>query len=236
MKEKNTMNEIQINVKSDPVIHGLITDFNEIRDIFLDNLVITDKNERQASDSLMDIKQTIKRINDQRLNITRPIDEAKKAVMAQTRIVLEPLEADKAILETKLLEYQVEKRRLEEEHQRLLISQETAKLERERAELEEQAELNQSDLAMEEAIVKEEQIEAVANLEVHGTGRVRGEVSTTSLSYKWNFSLVDFDKVPDDYKKLDEVKIRKMISGENGTHDIPGLKITKEPMLSSRRR
>ena len=230
------MNEIQINVKSNPVIHGLITDFNEIRDIFLENLVITDKNERQASDRYMDITQTIKRINDERLNITRPIDEAKKAVMAQTRRVLEPLEEDRAILKTKLLEYQVEKRRLEEEHQRLLIAQETAKLEGERAELEEQAELNQSDLAMEEAIVKEEQIEAVANLEVQGTGRVRGEVSTTSLSYKWNFSLVDFDKVPDDYKKLDEVKIRKMISGENGTHDIPGLKITKEPMLSSRRR
>ncbi len=72
------MNEIQINVKSNPVIHGLITDFNEIRDIFLENLVITDKNERQASDRYMDITQTIKRINDERLNITRPIDEAKK--------------------------------------------------------------------------------------------------------------------------------------------------------------
>ncbi len=222
----------QIDVAHDPIVMQWIDEYKQ-----LDNpTIVTDDNAQMASDNLRSIKEQIKEINARRMKMTRPMDEAKKEIMRQARELLQPLEEAKNSLESHLLKYQVEKKRKEEEHQRMLIEQERQRLLEEQKELEEQAAMNESDLALEDALAVEEEIKAVDNIEIKATGRVRSTYSTSTIRYKWTHSLVDFSLVPDEYKKLDDVKIRRVITGDNGTREIPGLKINKEAVLSTRGR
>lgn len=226
---------MQVDLVGDPAVAKWIKLCDETKED-LTGLVITDENAKPATDSLHDLKVHVKGIKERRVAITKPMDEAKKEAIRQERIVVAPIQELIEWLGGSLLEYQVEKQRREEEYQRLLIEQEKVRLEAEMKLLEEQAELNQSNYALGEAMEVEEQIEAVTNMVPKSTGKIRGMGSTSSVSYKYGFNVVDFDLVPDEYKMLNEVKIRGAIRGAKGTHTIPGLKITKQPVLTTRGR
>ncbi len=47
---------------------------------------------------------------------------------------------------------------------------------------------------------------------------------------RWTFEIIDFSKVPDDYKSLNNTEVNGAI--RSGIRDIPGLKIYQEESLS----
>lgn len=200
------------------------------------DLIITDENAEFWSDNLFAIKQGIKNVDTKRKGYTDPLNGTIKGLILDARTVTDPMNATKKIIDKAMLVYVVEKRRKEEEHLRFLQQKELERLEAEKKELMEQAVDNDSDYALDEADKVEEQIESVQNMDTEESGRVQSQRVTSSLSKKWVFTLEDFDKVPDEYKMLNEVKVRKMIAGKHGTHEIPGLKIYEEDVLTSRRR
>lgn len=220
---------------NDPVVVRVVENLTTINKSAVD-LIVTENNFNEWSENLFAIKKAIKQVNDKRMDFTRPLEEAKKKLIAEARGVTDPMEATVELVEAALLVYQLEVQRKAEEHERFLVQQELERLEKEKEELVEQAVDNESDYALDEAEVVEQQIEEVKHVSTEVSATKRTNFVTTSISKKWAFELLDFSKVPDEYKMLNEVKIRKMISGEYGTHEIAGLNIYQKASLSSRRR
>ena len=202
----------------------------------IDGLIVTDETATLWADNLFAFKQAIKKVDDERKDLTKPIDETKKKLLEKAREFTDPMRASIKIVEKALLFYQEEKERKEAETNRLAREQELDRLRAAQEELEEQADINQSEHAMEEAVVVEKQIEAVEHEDVSGSSKVQSKRTTSSVTKKWVHDLVDFSKVPDEYKMLNTVKVNKMISGEHGTHEIPGLDIYQKSSIISRRR
>lgn len=61
---------------------------------------------------------------------------------------------------------------------------------------------------------------------------IRTEVGTASTRMVWDFEIEDAEKVPDNYKVIDEKKIKNAIAA--GIRDIPGVKIVERPSVSVR--
>lgn len=85
-----------------------------------------------ADDELVAIKRKVKTLNDERMSITRPLDESKARTMAVYRRPLELLEQAQRLIERKMLEYKREQERQREAEQTRL--EELARKERERIE------------------------------------------------------------------------------------------------------
>lgn len=206
---------------------------------FIANLIIdNDPIAQEASDNIRFLKVMIKGIVTQRKKITVPMDEAKRAVMRQESEVIEPMKSDVDAISKKLTTYQIEKRHREEEEQRMLKRIEEDRLKKERDELIDQAEINQSELAMDDAIAKQQEINEVANVEIGGSGRVKetGGRSTSSLVDKFRFNVEDLSKVPPMYLIVNEKFVNLSINGKDRIKEIPGLKIWNDPFLSTRGR
>lgn len=223
----------QINIERNEMIAAQLSQFDDLRTRFLEGLEITDKNADLASDCLKSIKVYIKTIESERKKITVPIDEAKRAVMDQVKRVLEPLKYEEEILRSNLTAYQVEKRRLEEERLRMEKKAEEERLKKIRDGQMEQAEMG-SELALEDAVATQEELEKVEKMKIRGEGKVRGEMSSSHLVERWVFEVDDIRKVPRKYLILNEKLVRNIITGKDGLHEIPGLKIFKKTSLATK--
>jgi hypothetical protein len=78
-------------------------------------------------------------------------------------------------------------------------------------------------------LAKEEQNTALNPIDIP---KVKG----VNARDKFIVQIVDFDKVPDEYKilEIDVDKIRDIVNATNGTIQIPGITITKEKIVSVR--
>lgn len=90
-----------------------------------------------AADDLGDIKAKIKALNDQRLSMTRPLDEAKKRIMDLFARPLETLQQAEGTLKKAIADWTAEQRRIAEEERRK--AEEAARKEQQRLEAERQA-------------------------------------------------------------------------------------------------
>lgn len=225
-----------IDLHQNLVISTQISQFEKMRVTFLAGLEVTDKTAISATDCLRLIKLNIKKIIEERKKITVPMDEAKRAVMEQAKKMLKPLEYERDSLDSKLTIYTVEKQRLEDERMRMEKEVEEKRLKAMRDEQIEQAEMSESDLALEDAIATQEQLDNLEKQEVKSTGIVKGDISSSSLMEIWHFRVVDISKVPIEWLIVNEVAVNGAIKNKNGLRNIPGLEIYSEHKLRTSRR
>jgi hypothetical protein len=95
---------------------------------------------RLAGDELASIKGKAKQLDEQRKSITKPLDDAKKAVMDLFRRPLEVLTSAEGILKRSMLAYDQEQRRKQEEEQRKARIAAEAERQRQQAEADKKAE------------------------------------------------------------------------------------------------
>ena len=191
------------------------------------DFVVTSDTIKPVSDTLKAIKLSINEIEARRKEITAPLDESKKRAMAQQKELVSPMLEIEKQLKGKVNIYLNEQRRLQEAEEERLRKIELERLEKERAEIEEQAVLNESEKALDDAIAVDEEIEIMKTAELtKKKTSYTTEFSGVHQRTKKLWKLVDINLVPDQYLTLNEKLIGANVRG--GIKEIPGIKIWEE--------
>jgi len=156
----------------------------------------------QASLLLRNIKLQIKSAEDIRTSFTKPINESLRAINAKFKEATKPLKASEAVIKVKILKWQ------RSENERI------AKDEAKRQKLQESH------------FEKGHNVNPLIQLD-----RVES-VGTTSTRKVKKWKMIDFKKLPDEYKIADEVLLNKLVRG--GKTDIPGIEIYEDEVLAVR--
>ena len=167
-----------------------------------------------AEVGLKRITATAKQIEEQRKEITKPIDDAKKKVMAVVEIAVEPLETQKSRLKKEMAAF-------------------VAKLEAERA----QAERDR--MAEEAARVEAADadpfgfgIDAMAIAPVVQPPQLQRIAST--VKKVWRFEIENPSLVPREFCSPDERKLREYVQREKESAAIAGVRTWEETTVQSR--
>ncbi len=185
-----------------------------------------------VSDTLRAIKLSMKEIEARRKEITNPLDEAKKAAMLQQNKMLAPMVQIEKQLKMKVGDYLSEKQRLQEEADRKLREEEIAKKEAAKAEIMEQAEMSESELALDDAIKIDEEIEDLKTAPIIKISSAhRGAFSGAYRRTVKKWRVTDIKLIPERYFTLNEKLINANVrAGE----EIPGLRIWDEKITVSK--
>lgn len=132
-----------------PDQEALMRQANAVYDVAAEFVIDGPETYQVAADELRDIKARISRLDEQRKSITKPLDDAKKAVMALFNPVIDRLtEAEKSV-KGAILTYQDEQERKRKEEQARLEA--AARAERERAEAAARAQAEEARRLLEES-------------------------------------------------------------------------------------
>lgn len=215
-----------------------------------------------AGADLVQVNGAIARLEELRLGMTRPIDQAKKAIMDFFRGPSERLERAKSQIKRAMIAYDEEQERIRREAQRR--AEEEARKERERLERE-AAEARRK--AEEKAAEERRQAEAaraagnIAEAEKHERKAERVEeraeekaetlqaVAATVVApvmqketpkvagvkgrRVWKFEVTDPTQVPREFLIVDEQKIRRFVGAMKSDTKIPGVRVWDEPDLAA---
>lgn len=178
---------------------------------------ITNQGELEAAaEILKEIKGRQKRVKDIFGPIKDKTHKAWKEVCDQEKGYLDPLNKAESFLKSKMGTYQMEQDRIRREEEKRL--QEEAR-KKEEARRKEQAEKTGDNSILEKPIV-------VPQIKVQNLEQPKG----TSFVEKWNFKIVDPDKVPKEFLVIDEKAIASIVRVKKGNTNIPGVEVyaTKE--------
>jgi hypothetical protein len=192
-----------------------------------------------AADELTTIKRKASQLDDQRKAITKPLDDAKKAVMDLFRGPLDLLTRAEGILKGKMLTYQQEEQRKATEAR--LSAERAAQEERKRLE----AEAAQLVAAGRhgEAVVKQAVAEMIvaAPVAVAEAPKVSGVAVRTSV----DFEVVDLVQLVQHVAQhpelvglltVDSVKLRGYVRGLGTACNLPGVRVFEKASLAAARR
>ena len=186
-------------------------------------LVVTTDTLPQASDLLGLIKAALGEIDEQRVWLTKPLNEHVKGINAKAKEIAEPIQAADLMVRGKVTAFHTaERKRFEEERRR-----------------QEQAELAR--LAAEAARIDaetpdDEPVEAPpppAPIALNAPPKtVRSSMATTSMRDVWKWEIADESKIPREYLMIDEKKVNAMVRA--GIRQIEGVRIFKTQELAVR--
>jgi len=182
--------------------------------------VKTDENARYAEEVVRDGRLTIKVFNETRLQFTRPIDAGKKAFMKEVEDELAQLvegntKLDSMVMErvAKIRQAEAETRRKAEEAQRQ--AETDARAEEERRRKISIAKGGTGDVA---PVVAETVVQPISVADLRSTTKVKSivdklmietavnggvrEIPGVHIYRVWAFQVIDYDKVPEEYRKL----------------------------------
>lgn len=174
-----------------------------------------------AMASLQEVRTFIKELDENRKELTRPLDEAKKSIMAEYRPAEDALKAaDYALVSatSKWSREQAEAQRKAEQ-----AAREKAERERQRAEqkAEEYREKGREDKAQE----WETKAAFTPQPVVPNTVPKVAGVNTRKV---WKFEIVDAGKIPAKYLMPDEKMIAGVVKAMGGNTEIPGVHVWSE--------
>lgn len=169
-----------------------------------------------AAAVLKEIKGRQKRVKEIFNPIKDKTHKAWKEVCDQESGYLKPLQQAESFLKGKMGDYQMEQDRIRREEEKRL--QEEAR-KKEEARRKEQAEKTGDKSIMEKPIV-------VPQVKVQAPEQPKG----TSFVEKWNFKIIDPNKVPKEFWFIDEKAIAGIVRVKKGNTNIPGVEVyaTKE--------
>ena len=173
-----------------------------------------------AVDYLSSLKKCLKNWEGVRKTMTKPLDESKKSIMSFFNEPKSRMTEREGLVKKSILVYMNKK----EEEARVKAAEEKAKLREEAKTAKEWGD---------EEEAKELVVEA-AKVEVQDHSK-----GTSGISYreKWYAEVVDFDKVPDEFKFVDMAKLNKLATQYKDVTDrdtmIPGVIFKSERIVVS---
>lgn len=182
---------------------------------------------RRAAETLGRVKSAIKQIEEQRVAITKPINEALRTINAQAKVAADPWQNVERKIKGAIAAYDAEQDRIRREAQR--VADEAARKEREK--LERQAAAAAAKGKEDKAVELEQRAAAVVSAVAQPeTPKVEG----VSRRFVVKTEVTDPKLVPREYCKPDEPKIDKIAKAMGGDIEIPGVRIWKEAVISAR--
>jgi hypothetical protein len=200
-----------------------------------EQLIISSQEEfESASGLLTQVKTRGKELDKQRKSITNPLDEAKKNVMELFRKPIDLLKKAEDTIKRGMLNYTSEQERKAREEEERLRKLAEKQAEEERKRLEKRIERAENSGKEEKAEELKEQLEYVKPIDVPVVAPNVEKPKGVSYRMKYTGDVVDFSKLPDSYKVVDQSKLNKVIQASGGSIEIPGVKIKSEKILSQR--
>lgn len=178
----------------------------------------TDEDYKKASEFLGEIKKQIKKIEEARLSVTKPINESLAILNQTANMAKEPLQKLEALLKDKMKEFLIEqeKKIAEEEKRRQEEEEERKKKEKEALKKGEELPPAPIDFGPPQA----------------PESTTRTQSGTSSAAKVWKFNITEPTKVPIEYWEISESKIRQAI--RDGKRKIPGIKIYQDTQIKMR--
>ena len=186
-----------------------------------------------ANGVLRAVKDKFKDLDSKRKTITKPLDEAKKAVMDLFRSPLEILAKAESIIKGAMITYSEEQERLRIAEQRRLEAKARAEEERKRKELAARAEKWAAKGKEEKAEELLEQVEDV-HVEAPVIAPIIEKAKNVSISEHWYADKIDVSLLPIEYLLANVTAINKTGQATKGMAKIPGVKFVCKKILSSR--
>lgn len=243
-------------------IAGVMDTYNRLFKSNVKDIVVTEDNEGEITAIIRACKTTIKQINDARLKITKPMNDAIKEAIAQAKAATDPIESDLRILNSKMTAYHLEKERAARAEAERIRQEELAALEQmkkdalKKAEEEEakkresdpgdlEFQESKSDAALEEAArLEEEQKNLEAKkLDVKET-IVRTDVGSSSTRKVWKGDIKDEEtfikwcikenKV--EFLKANPVAWNQFARMTKKTLTVPGASVYLDTQLTTRKK
>lgn len=185
------------------------------------NLVISDDSSyTTAGEYVKSIRRGVKHADDVKREIKQPVLEASRAIDARYNEIVSPLKEAEQHLRNEMGIFMQKKKAAEQKAQDDAVMK-TA----ERA-------AQRGDAAKSEMILQRGSELAIDKQ------TMRTENATVSTRTVFDsYEIVDFEKVPDAFKQIDVIAVRKHVNGVLGTrdsHEISGLKITTKEQVSVR--
>jgi hypothetical protein len=187
-----------------------------------------------AATILKAIKSRYKEIDEQRKEITKPLDAAKKSVMDLFNLPLKALEKAESFVKQQMISYTTEQERKAREEQARL--QKLADQEAER-----QKKLIEAKIERAKASGKGEKVEVLEmekeNIIPISAPIIAPQINTpTGVSYrdKWSAVIVDVNLIPREYLIPNQSALDKVAQATKGTIQIAGVKFNCEKILASR--
>ena len=186
------------------------------------------------------IKSKIKALDDKRKSITKPLDEAKAAIMDLFRSPVDLLTQAEAHYKRAYADWQTRERlRLEAEaaEQRRITDELARQAQAEADRLQEQ--LQSASLADDEiesiaAQAEASRIEAETIRHLAPTASAPQKVAGLSARENWDFEIVDANLIPREYLMPDEKKIRQIVKAMKSQTNIPGIRAFSDSIISAR--
>ena len=155
----------------------------------------------EASIFLKKVRDTERSIEAKRLEFTQPLNQSLRAINATFKKLKEPLFQARMLLTGKIVEWKTaESQRLEKEEARRRKIQEAHEK-------------------------KGHEVKAPVVMD-----RPDNKIGNTQTRKVWTFKVVDFSKMPDEYKMLNNVAVNQAL--RDGAREIKGVKIYQEEKLS----
>ncbi len=178
-----------------------------------------------GTDLLAQIKALVKRSEEARDVLVRPLNAHVKMINAQFKSMTEPLAGAERTIKGKMLAFAAEQERKAREQTERLHREAQERALAEIVNLDEAGETVAAEVALSfAAAAKPDEVRAEATTTLSG--------NTASVRKTWDFELADIAKVPKGFLALDESKIREAIRA--GIRDIPGLRIYQKDSLAIR--
>lgn len=200
-------------LESHPQVAPVVSKAHELL-TFAQNLQVTDEQSAaQAVEVLAAAKQAKNGMENARKMFVGPLDRHVKALNAWFKNKLSPVTEADAITRKKLGAYQDEKDRIAREEAERRQKEQAEAYRKQLAD----AKKHKAEPPPPPPVVQEEPAPSIANFSTHGMAKRR--------SLGWTFEIVDFSKVPDEWKKsvINEELVKEAIAA--GAREIDGLKI-----------
>lgn len=179
-----------------------------------------------AGSYLTRLKAVAKSLEERRRTMTRPLDEARAAIMAFFRDPLERLSVAELGLKDSIAAYQRAQREAAERATReaeLAAAKEREKLERRAARAAERGhEAKAAELASQAAVV----VPPLMRPELP-------KLSGVASREVWKYRITDFARLPDAYKREDDKKIGGVVRALKGDTNIPGVEVWVETSIAA---
>lgn len=214
------------------VAQQVVSEVAELTKCFQTYTVVDTLQYEAAAKHLANMRAKYKELTEMRLTMTRPLDESKKRIMEFFKEPLEWLERAGETIKKACVTYVKEEERKAEVQRRAEQEAERKRAEAERARLEEKAKEAIAEGDIERAVQHLETQEQVKEMTVvvPQIEKVKGAAPMRI----WKAKVVDFAKLPDEYKVADLVKLGKVAKAFKNTIPVPGVVFEEEITMTTR--
>jgi len=175
---------------------------------------------------LKQVKAKTRELKGVQKNLTDPVDETKRKIKEFFAVPIGHLLSAEQKIKGAMLSWQQEQERIRREEERKLREEQEAKEAMLRKMAEEAKKEGKENFAtdLEEKAKEMESTEIVVKPKVE---KVQG-IATRTL---WTFEIIDEEKIPREYMKVDGVKIGQDVRG--GVREIPGVRIYSKEIIAA---